>query len=389
MMLLDADLPRLMTGKPFVLVDDARPGGGAKLFAAPVEIVRADRSDGVEAALGRVEAGLARGLTAAGYLGYGAAAAFEAGWPREGASDWPVLWFGLFERALEIDVAAGLPEAAAATLGALRPRVSVGAYRTALERVLALIAAGDIYQANLTFRAEIEWAGEPWGIYARMRERSRAGHGGVVDLGDRALLSASPELFFELADGRVRARPMKGTAPRSGDPQVDAERAAGLLASDKERAENLMITDLLRNDLSRVAEPGSVVTPALFSIEAYPTVLQMTSTVEARLRAGLGPVDVLRAAFPCGSVTGAPKLRAAEIIAEVEADGRGPYTGSIGWMTQDAACFNVVIRTLQLTAQGPAIIGLGSGIVADSRADSEWAECLAKAAFLTGTDAPA
>lgn len=374
-------LPAPLSAAPFVLIDDAREDGVALLFTRPARIIRADTVEALPEALAALERALDQGLIAAGYLAYEAGAAFEGRWPRSGQGDWPLLWFGLFDDGQPIaDI--DLPDPRGAQLGALRPLVTQAAHGRAVECVLDLIGAGDIYQANVTFPAEIDWSGDPLALYARIRARSQAGYGGIVDLGDRALLSASPELFFDLGEGQVVARPMKGTAPRSGDAANDALRAAGLRASAKERAENLMITDLLRNDLSRVAVPGSVVTPALFSVETYPTVLQMTSTVEARLRDGLGPIDLLRAAFPCGSVTGAPKLRAAEVIAEVETGPRGPYTGSIGWMTRDAARFNVVIRTLQLTPGCPARLGLGSGIVADSDPAREWAECLAKGAFL-------
>ena len=379
-----SSLPPVCAGVPHVLIDDMRRGGSARLYRDPVAVVRADDAAGVEAALVRIGEALDAGLHAAGFLAYEAAAAFEPRWPAAAArtDGWPILWFGLFEQPSSPDVAAALPDPAGAAVDGLRPSVDAGWYEGAVRRILALIAAGDIYQANLTFPCELDWRGNPAALYARIRGASAAGHGGIVDLGDRALLSASPELFFTLADGRIVARPMKGTASRTGDAATDALRAAGLRASSKERAENLMITDLLRNDLSRIAAPGSVATPALFAIESYPTLLQMTSTVEARLTPDKGPIDVLRAAFPCGSVTGAPKLRAAQVIAEVETGPRGAYTGAIGWMSREACAFNVAIRTLAVVPGEPARLGIGSGIVADSLAHREWDECLAKAAFL-------
>lgn len=382
--------PRPLSGNPFVLIDDARPGGRARLFARPDATIAATRPAELPAVLARLEQALNDGRIAAGYLAYEAGGAFEPRWPgaapagAPAGDGWPLLWFGLFapEDVFAGAIEGALPDAAAARVGAVRPLVDRAWHAAAMARILALIAAGDIYQANLTFPCEVDWSGDPLALYARIRAASRAGHGGIVDLGDRALLSASPELFFALEDGRVTARPMKGTAPRSGDAGTDRLRAAALRASPKERAENLMITDLLRNDLSRIAVPGSVEAGALFTVETYPTVLQMTSTIEARLAPGLGPIDILRAAFPCGSVTGAPKLRAAEVIDAIEIGPRGPYTGAIGWMRKDAAHFNVAIRTLQIEAGGPARLGLGSGIVADSEPAREWDECLAKAAFL-------
>jgi para-aminobenzoate synthetase/4-amino-4-deoxychorismate lyase len=252
-------------------------------------------------------------------------------------------------------------------------------------RTKALIAAGDIYQANVSVEAEVRLLGHPLAAYARLRAASRAGWGGVLFTGAHWLLSASPELFFTLEAGVLTARPMKGTAARGETPAADAEAARHLAVDPKERAENLMIVDLLRNDLARVARPGSVTVPRLFEVETYPTVHQMTSSVIARLADGLGPVDALRTLFPCGSVTGAPKIRAMEVIAEVEDRDRGPYTGSMGWIGGGAAGFNVLIRTLVL-ADGVdgAALGLGSGVVADSEAAGEWRECLAKGAFVGG-----
>ncbi len=207
--------------------------------------------------------------------------------------------------------------------------------------------------------------------------RARAGHGALVFTGAHWLLSGSPELFFTLENGRVTTRPMKGTAPPGSDP-------AALRDDPKNRAENLMIVDLLRNDLSKLARTGSVEVPELFHVETYPTVLQMISTVTAELDEGRDAIDLLDAIFPCGSITGAPKIRAMEIIAGLEPEPRGVYCGAIGALAADgSARFNVAIRTLTLRAGGNvARIGLGSGIVADSDPDDEWRECLAKGVFV-------
>ena len=244
--------------------------------------------------------------------------------------------------------------------------------------------AGDIYQANLTFPCAVAVPENPLALYAALRDRAGAGHGAVLFTGEDWLLSFSPELFFTLEAGVLTARPMKGTAARGADSASDAAAMAQLQADPKQRAENLMIVDLLRNDLSRIAEAGSVVTPDLFHVESYPTVHQMTSTIKARLRAGLGPVDVLRAIFPCGSITGAPKLRAMEVIHEVETGPRGAYTGSIGCISPEGdAAFNVAIRTISVN-EGSRLgrFGLGSGVVADSVMQAEWDECLEKGKFL-------
>ncbi|PTD22126.1 aminodeoxychorismate synthase component I [Sphingomonas fennica] len=382
--------------QPFILLDDARTdGGGARLYVRPIEVVSASRLDEVAPALAALRAAAARGLHAAGYIGYEAGLALEGRLDRlpvaQGGA--PLLWFGLFEGFSRPDadaLAAMLGDPAGAWAGAPRPRIAFAAYAAAFDRVAGYIAAGDIYQANLSFRADVPMAGDPLALYAAMRSASRGGWGGVVFTGRHWLLSCSPELFFTLEEGRLTARPMKGTARRDADPARDAALAGSLAADAKERAENLMIVDLLRNDLARVAEAGSVAVPALFTVETYPTIHTLTSTVAARLAPGRDAVDVLAAIFPCGSVTGAPKIRAMEIIAGVEADARGPYTGSIGWLDPAGdAAFNVAIRTLAME-QGSRVaeLGLGSAVVADSTAAGEWRECLAKGAFVTAAMRP-
>jgi para-aminobenzoate synthetase/4-amino-4-deoxychorismate lyase len=376
-------------GLPFVLLDDARPGGACTLYRNPQSILVADTAERVRAALVDVRAAIREGRHVAGWMAYEAGHALEhrlEGLAR--SSELPLLWFGTFEGAERLDAAARdalLADPAGGWIGAARPRVTLQDYECAYARVQALIAAGDIYQANLSFRADVSVAGNPLALYARLRPNARAGWGGIVHDGHNWLLSLSPELFFATDGARVEARPMKGTAPRGRSDAQDAALAGALLADPKQRAENLMIVDLIRNDLSRVAIPGSVVTPELFAVEHYPTVHQMVSSVEAQLSPGRDAVDLLEALFPCGSVTGAPKLRAMEVIAEVEADARGPYTGTIGaFAPGGGAAFNVAIRTLVLEKDwDDARIDLGSAVVADSTMREEWRECLAKGAFLT------
>lgn len=377
---------------PFLLFDDARPTGAApaRLYRDPVGTIVARRLEEVAPALDRLADAVRDGRHAAGYCAYEAGFALEPRLaPLAGTrADMPLLWFGLFDHvdlAAPSAVPAWLPDPAGASVGALTPLVSRADYLAAFGQVQDLIRAGDIYQANLTFPCALSISGDPLALYAAIRGRQQAAHGGIMSTGEGMLLSFSPELFFTLNGAKLTARPMKGTATRRVDPAEDAATIAALAADPKQRAENLMIVDLLRNDLSRVSEPGSVAVPGLFRVETYPTVHQMVSDVEAVLRPGLGPVDVLRALFPCGSITGAPKLRAMEVIAAVEAHGRGPYTGAMGWIDPAGeACFNVLIRTLAIGADETcARIGLGSGVVADSTGPEEWAECLAKARFLT------
>ena len=382
---------------PFVLLDDARAEGaaGARLFLRPVEVLTARSAAEVPALLSALEAAQDCGLHAAGYLTYEAGKALAPAW--RGAvdadtGDAPLGWFGLFRQVRRIDadrVADLLPDPASAWIGKVAPRVARADYLAAVEAVLGFIRAGDIYQANFTFRADVPVLGNPLAVHARLRRTARAGYGGVIWTGEQAIVSHSPELFFALRDREVMARPMKGTAARLADPDADAVAARELAEDPKQRAENLMIVDLIRNDLSRVAVPGSVAVPDLFRVESFPTIHQLVSDVSARLPDGVGAIDVLRAAFPCGSITGAPKVRAMEIIDDLEDGERGLYTGSIGFIEAGGdAAFNVAIRTLVLPQSGLqdgpacATLGLGSGIVADSEPAEEWRECLAKGEFV-------
>lgn len=377
---------------PFILLDDARAIGAkpARLYTAPVEIIAAYAMEDVLPALAQLAQAQTRGLHAAGYLAYEAGFALEPRLARLSAA-WdrtmPLLWFGLFDQWDSIasqDIPALLPPPATARIKPPAPLVTQTDYAQAFDMIRALIEDGDIYQANLTFRSALTLSGDPRALYAAIRPRAAAGYGGLVHTGDDWLLSFSPELFFTLKDGKLAARPMKGTAIRGADAAADEAAIRTLRDDPKQRAENLMIVDLLRNDLSRVAVAGSVKVPELFRIETYPTVHQMISAVEATIRPGLSAVDVLRAIFPCGSITGAPKLRAMEVIHQVESGPRGAYTGSIGRIDADGnAAFNVAIRTICVKeGRGQGHIGLGSGIVADSVMAAEWIECQDKGRFL-------
>lgn len=378
---------------PFVLLDDARNEGASvsRLYSSPRACVIAQDPAEVDTALLELASAQRDGMHVAGYLSYEAGYALEpklAG--RDKESPLPFLWFGLFDRFQTVQpdaVARLLPDPAGGWIGAPKPRVTLPDYDTAFAKVEAYITAGDIYQANLTFACDVALLGNPLAVYAGLRVRAKAGYGGIVWTGQDMLLSLSPELFFALRQGKLTTKPMKGTAARCVDEDADARAAAALADDPKQRAENLMIVDLLRNDLSRIATPGSVDVPSLFSVETYPTVHQMTSTVTAQIGDGLGAIDALRAIFPCGSITGAPKIRAMEIIAETETGPRGAYTGSIGRIDANGdAAFNVAIRTLHLRSGATtATLGLGSGVVADSRAPEEWQECITKGTFVADT----
>ena len=368
---------------PYVLLDDARDGGApARLYRNPRAVLTAHARHEVAPLLAAIRA---HAGDAAGFLSYEAGGAFEPAAASTRTGEAPLGWFGLFDAHECVEVDALLPDSAGAWIGTLEPRVTRAEYDDMFARVQALIAAGDLYQANLTFRADVAVAGDPLALYARLRAATRGGWSAVVATGDATFLSFSPELFFALEGDRLTCRPMKGTAPRLPDARADADAAAALALDPKQRAENLMIVDLMRNDLSRVAVAGSVAVPELFRLEHYPTVHQLTSTVTATRAAGMDAVDVLAALFPCGSITGAPKVRAVQALDGIEADTRGLYTGAIGRIDANGdAMFNVAIRTLALSSDGTgAAIGLGGGIVADSTADAEWDEALAKGAFLS------
>lgn len=374
----------------WILFDDARKEGAApRLYRDPVERIEAWRIGEVEAALERVRAGLNAGSHAAGYLAYEAGYAFD---PKltdcDRDSGGPLVAFGLFEGPETPDLGA-LLKGAGGFAGLPKPRLSQADYERAAAEVREHLFAGDLYQANLTFGCDLAVAGDPLAIYARLRDSARAGWGGLYRDEARCLLSFSPEQFFTIRDGAVAALPMKGTARRCADPETDAEAAEQLAADEKQRAENLMIVDLMRNDLARVSVPGSVEVPELFAVETYPTVHQMVSRITSRLRGGLDAVDVLRTIFPCGSVTGAPKIAAMRALRRLEPEARGAYTGSIGWIAPRTskgpgdAAFNVLIRTIEWRAgEARARLGLGSGLVVDSVPSDEWAECLLKGEFV-------
>lgn len=271
-------------------------------------------------------------------------------------------------------------DGAAAGVAGIEPSVTRDEFDAAIATVHEALRAGDSYQVNYTYRLTFDVFGTPLALYRRLRERQPVRYGALIALPEGGVVvSCSPELFIEKSGDLLRARPMKGTAPRETDPQA-------LHDDPKNRAENVMIVDLLRNDMSRVAATGSVHVPALFSIEPYASVWQMTSTVEARVRAGTTFADIVRALFPCGSITGAPKYKTMQLIDAIESTPRGLYTGAIGWLDRGGDfCMSVAIRTL-VVREGRGTMGVGAGIVLDSVAADEYAECLLKASFLTGAD---
>jgi para-aminobenzoate synthetase/4-amino-4-deoxychorismate lyase len=376
---------------PAVILDDATPGAERLLrFGAPRAVIQADVPQDVAAALKLIEAALAAGHHVAGWFGYELGTVLEphlAGlqWPER---EMPLLWFGVFDSPQAIP-AADLAPRGRAYAGPLAHEWDEAAYAARFARVRDYIAAGDIYQANLSFRSRFRFAGDPLALYRDLRGRAQAAHGAFIDDGARQILSLSPEQFFEIdRAGRITARPMKGTAARGADDLADARAKAALAASPKDRAENLMIVDLVRNDVGRLALIGSVAVTDLFAVETYPTLHTMVSTVTAQLKPATRVEQIVRALFPCGSVTGAPKIRAMEVIRELEASPRGLYCGAIGYFAPDgSAKFNVAIRTITI-ADGRGTLGIGGAVVQDSTAAAEYAECLLKARYFTAARAP-
>lgn len=357
------------------------------VYTDPVRVVRAYTRGAVVPALNMVRAAVSEGLHAAGFLAYEAAPALDPAMRVRGRGDLPLLWFGLFRGPGEGHAAGGRGRAVRQTDEAGDPAIldweletSREAHAAAVRRIHHAIAEGRTYQVNLTTRLRGRFRGAPETLYHRLRRTQGPGYHALLDLGRHVIVSASPELFFRTRGRAITTRPMKGTRPRGRWPEEDRSLADELAASPKDRAENLMIVDLLRNDLGRVCVPGGVRVAALWEVERYRTVWQMTSSVTGRLREDVGLVDLFRALFPCGSVTGAPKISTMEVIADLELSPRGVYCGAIGWIRPGGDCaFSVPIRTGWIDREaGRITYGTGGGVVWDSTPEAEYEELVAK-----------
>ncbi len=373
----------------YILLEDG-PMGGAAVFADPERLICAWDMDGVADAFAQMDEARAQGKWLAGFASYELGYALEPKlaplMPKGRRS--PLICFGVFagpDAGAKRDLMhRALSEQDDAGLDAVEPVWSIAEYNRAFEEVNGYINSGDFYQTNLTFPMTSRHQGSALGLYSRLRAAQPVNYGGVVNLGEGpVLVSRSPELFFKVDDdGVISTRPMKGTVPRGKDAGEDAELVAWLASDPKNRAENLMIVDLLRNDISRVSEIGSVHVPELFTVESYATVHQMVSEVRAQLLDGLSIGDLFTALFPCGSITGAPKIRAMEVIRDLEPEPRDVYCGSMGWIAPTGAMsFNVCIRTLSLFEGGDVRLNVGGGVVYDSTAASEYEEALWKARY--------
>ena len=353
---------------------------GSVSFNTPVAEITASHGDEVLPVLEFAERESKAGSWVAVMLGYEAAPAFDPVLDVHNASEFPLAWAAAFPRAS--DVAA--TQNATIVSNSWSPRVSRDEYDAAVAQIRELIAAGDTYQVNYTFPLTSTFKGDTYAWYHSLCLAQGAQYSAYLDLGRYKVLCLSPELFFERRGNEVKTRPMKGTIHRGRWAAEDRELAEWLRGSAKDRAENVMIVDLLRNDLGKVSIPGSVRVSSLFDIERFETVWQMTSTVESTLRDGVDLVELMSALFPCGSITGAPKIRTMQIIRKLERFPRGAYTGTIGLLKPGGDCvFNVAIRTVVVdTESNQATFGVGGGVTIDSTAELEYEECLVKSRFL-------
>jgi para-aminobenzoate synthetase/4-amino-4-deoxychorismate lyase len=362
-----------------------KQGGRWLHFQCPEKVLIAESAEQVLPLLREAEAS---GLFAAGFISYEAAPAFDDALKTHDPAGFPLLCLGLFHAPDVLDELDAPPEPHF-EIGELKPSVSKAAFARAIGTIKRRIAEGATYQVNYTYRLHADFSGDAWAFFCALVKGQKTEHAAYVQTDEFSICSASPELFFSLNGGTLMARPMKGTAKRGRTLAEDWKQAEALRNSEKDCAENIMIVDMIRNDIGRVAGPGSVETVSTYDVEKYPTVWQMTSTVQGRIKPHINTdergwvSDILKALFPCASITGAPKAKTMEIITELEDAPRKIYTGSVGFMTPAGeASFNVAIRTA-LIENGQLEFGVGGGIVWDSDADSEYEETLTKARVLT------
>ncbi len=349
-------------------------------FRDPVKIVSANTLEEIRTCFQVIQKAVEEGYYAAGYVSYESAPAFDPAFQVNQHSNMPLLWFGIFSDPLNEHLDSnGSYEHTKWT-----PNVTMNQYNDSIESIKASIENGNTYQTNYTIRLNSNFEGDDLAFFSQLKNAQASKYCAYINTGDFSVLSASPELFFHLKGNQITTRPMKGTIARGKTVAEDQENAKWLYESEKNRAENVMIVDLLRNDLSVIAEQGSVQVPKLFDIEHYPTVLQMTSTITADVKQNTSYFDLFKALFPCGSITGAPKISTMEIISKLEESPRDVYCGAIGYFSPNQeAIFNVPIRTVIINqVTGQATYGVGGGITWDSTASGEYDEVLTKASLL-------
>jgi len=350
------------------------------LFSQPLKLVIAHTVEEILSCFQEIQEAIKEGYYAAGYLSYESAPAFDSAFKVNKGSTMPLLWFGIFSE----PQTGKLSSNGTYNLTDWIPSVSLDEYDASIRFIKQSIEAGDTYQANYTIRLRSKFMGDDIAFYENLKNSQASNYCAYINTGDHRILSASPELFFHLQGDQITTRPMKGTVRRGNSFSEDKENADWLYHSEKNRAENVMIVDLLRNDLGMIARPGTVEVPMLFEIEHYPTVHQMTSTITAKLAENVQLVDIFKALFPCGSITGAPKISTMGIISELETAPRDVYCGAIGYITpNEEAIFNVPIRTVVIDQNtGAATYGVGGGITWDSTTKGEYHEILTKAKLL-------
>jgi len=377
-----------MPASPFVLFRDD-PMGHELLFDRPHRIISADTPEDFFPALEAAQAAHDAGKWLAGYFSYEAGYLLE---PKlrpilpEGRRA-PLICLGVFDGPSESDLPGFRQPVTNGPIFDAHATWSFEDYEKRFSRLHQHLRQGDCYQGNLTFPIHASWSGDPLAAFDALTERQPVKYGALVSLGDPIVLSRSPELFFQIdAEGWIETHPMKGTAPRGATPEKDEAQRNFLRNDPKNQAENRMIVDLLRNDISLISEVGTLDVPELFKIETYPTLHTMVSRVRAKLLPDLSIARIFAALFPCGSITGAPKIRAMEILHDLEGTPRDAYCGAIGWIAPGGTMrFSVAIRTISLYPEGEAVYNVGGGIVFDSTAEEEYEECLLKARFATGT----
>lgn len=373
-----------MLPKSYIFLDDQLTHT-QRYYTDPIDILTADNPSDIDDVFAKLMQYHQEGYFIAGFLSYDLGYVFEGALSHRLAvkRPTPLLNFGIFKN-FQRQAPTQLLYSAKAPNLKMTPHWNEAEYRTRFNKVMDYIQAGDVYQINLTFAMSGPYDGPAHSLYAAFRHRQKGRYGGVVHLGNAPnIISLSPELFFRKEGMDMSMRPMKGTRPRSPNLQIDGDLRLDMRNDAKSQAENLMIVDLLRNDLSRISEPGSVKVPELFTLETYETLHQMTSRVVSKLTPDTDMKNVFANLFPCGSVTGAPKIRAMEIIDDLETTPRGAYCGALGYIDPNGdACFNVGIRTLTLSGK-KLTYNVGSGLVFDSQAEDEYRECLLKADVLS------